>query len=333
VAPSAAVPVSVVPSAVSGVVQPAVPSDNLIDPAQAVNTRVLVAVYDPLVDATTGTHLCEYMHWNRAEDIVHGFMQDITTASAGLAAFTVVQQVDLDEFPVLTDGYSYDAKTYLDLENNVQPAHQPQMADYSAIMNGLNIVSRVDSQDIDEVWLFGFPYAGFYESCMGGAGAFWCNGPVIPGTASCSRRFVVMGLSYERGVGEMLHSFGHRCESILTQTYSKTAGDANLYARFSRYDKTSPGKAELGTVHYPPNALQDYDYDNSTLVPSNCYDWYNFPNFKDDVRQVNASEWGNGDMESLHSWWLKHMPKVAGQTNGIANNWWQYIMNPNLVPD
>ena len=36
-------------------------------------------------------------------------------------------------------------------------------------------------------------------------------------------------------------------------------------------------------------------------------------------------------MEILHSWWMKHLPKVAGRTSGVANNWWQYIMDPNLV--
>jgi len=32
-----------------------------------------------------------------------------------------------------------------------------------------------------------------------------------------------------------------------------------------------------------------------------------------------------------HFWWLSHFPKVAGRKNGIHNNWWQYIANPNYV--
>jgi len=58
------------------------------------------------------------------------------------------------------------------------------------------------------------------------------------------RRVVVMGFSSERGVGEMLHSFGHRVESILTQTFSKKQGAANLYAQFALYDKVAPGRAQ-----------------------------------------------------------------------------------------
>ena len=66
----------------------------------------------------------------------------------------------------------------------------------------------------------GFPYAGLYESVMGGAGALWCNAPPLANTGSCQRRFVIMGFSYEREVGEMLHSYNHRCESILAQVFN-----------------------------------------------------------------------------------------------------------------
>jgi hypothetical protein len=54
---------------------------------------------------------------------------------------------------------------------------------------------------------------------MGGRGAIWCNGPVIPGTQNVSRRFVVMGFNFERGVGEMLEDLGHRTESIMDYVF------------------------------------------------------------------------------------------------------------------
>jgi hypothetical protein len=271
------------------------------------------------------------MHWNNPDDLTNGFIQDILDASGGLARYQVVQRVELNEFPALADGFRYDPQTYLAVMNRTQPPHQPQMVDYQAILTGFNVLPRVASREIDEVWLSAFPQAGFYESVMGGAGAFWCNAPPLTGTAGCKRKFVVMGFSFERGPGEMLHSFGHRCESILTKTFERTQGEANHYARFSRYELVAPGKAALGSIHFPPNAEKDYDYNNPRKVLSSCYDWNNFPHFQNDVRQVNADEWGNGNLRTLHSWWLKHLPKVAGRTNGVANNWWQYIMDPNLI--
>ena len=66
--------------------------------------------------------------------------------------------------------------------------------------------------EVDEVWIFGFPHAGFHESTMGGPGAFWCNAAPLKNTEASKRRFVIMGYSYERYVGEMHESYGHRAE-------------------------------------------------------------------------------------------------------------------------
>jgi hypothetical protein len=290
-----------------------------------------LVIYNPIMDAASGRSLIQTMHWNDPDELSNAFIMDILETSRGLARFQVVQRIELNEFPALTDGYRYDPKTYLAVINRTLPAHQPQYANYQAILTGLNVLPRITSREIDEVWLMGFPQAGFYESTMCGLEAFWCNSKPQTWSASCNRRFVVMGFSSERGVGEMLHSFGHRTESILTRVFAKTQGKANLYAQFALYDKIAPGKAQVGSIHFPPNADKDYDYNNPRQVPSNCYDWDNFPAFKEDIRQVNADEWGNGDTRSLHKWWLRHLPKVAGRTSGVANNWWQYIMDPNLV--
>jgi hypothetical protein len=26
-----------------------------------------------------------------------------------------------------------------------------------------------------------------------------------------------------------------------------------------------------------------------------------------------------------HIWWFSHIPKIPGETDGISNNWWEYI--------
>jgi hypothetical protein len=310
--------------------QPAVPRDNTTEPAVMVTSRVLLVIYDPIVDAA-GTKLSQQMKWNRPDDLANAFIQDIQETSRGLARYQIVERTELNEFPALVDGFRYDPASYLAVIKKTQPAHKPETADYQAILTGLNVLPRIASREIDEVWLMAFPQAGFYESTMCGAGAFWCNSQPQAWSSGCKRLFVVMGFSFERGGGEMLHSFGHRAESILQKTFAKTSGPANLYQRFSLYDKEAPGQAAVGTIHFTPNSESDYDYNNPRQVASSCYDWYNFPAFKNDVRQVNADEWGNGDMHLLHKWWLNHLPKVAGRTSGVANNWWQYVMDPNYV--
>ena len=235
-------------------------------------------------------------------------------------------------FPAKVDGYIYNAQTYLNVIRGSSRPYMPEEADYYAIIQRFDILQRVANNEIDEVWVFNFPHAGFYESIMGGPGAFWCNAPPLINTEASQRRFVIMGFSYERGVGEMLENMGHRAESIMEKTFEKLTGDDNLWKRFIRYEKTHPGRAALGNVHFAPNSDRDYDWGNPSTVMSECDDWlYNFPDFKGVTRKVTAADWGNGDTREHHRWWLKHFPKTNGHRNGIYNNWWQYIMNPNHV--
>jgi len=308
------------------------PSDSTSEPAEITKSKVLLLVYDPVMDPVTGEKLSQKMKWYKTADLINGFMADMLDISHGMARYEIAERIDINEFPAKTDGFRYTPQTFMDVWNRASAPHMPQEVDYYAIIKKYNILNRVASNQIDEVWIFGFPHAGFYESIMCGPGAFWCNSQPLANTSAGKRRFVIMGFSYERGVGEMEESYGHRAESIMEKTFGKTTGDANLWQRFIRYDKVAPGKAACGNVHFAPNSQQDYDWNNSAIVKSECYDWLlNFPNFKGDVRNVGPNEWGNGDIRAHHKWWMNHFPHVAGRQNGIHNNWWQYIANPQQV--
>jgi len=324
-----------------------VPPDNTTEPVRIVTARVLLVIYNPVMDPVSGIKLSQFMQWQPPDSLANAYIHDILETSGGMVRYQIVHRVELNEFPAKTDGYHYDPQTYLDVLKGVRPPHKPEEADYQAILTGLKVLPLIAKREIDEVWLFAFPQAGFYESRMGGAGAFWCNSPPMAWTSSSSRRFIVMGFSYERGVGEMLESFGHRSESLVSKAFNcqdfvawaykqgrvpATVGPAlNLFQQFISFDQIAPSKAGVGTIHYAPNSDQDYDWNNLRDVPSNCHDWYNFPKFNNESRQVNAEEWGGGDIRAHHKWWLKHLPKVAGRTSGVANNWWQYMIDPNLI--
>jgi hypothetical protein len=240
--------------------------------------------------------------------------------------------VEVDGFPVKQDGFVYTPRSYLANWRARSGFHQPDAVDYHRLLNDFNVIPRVNSGLLDEVWLFGFPYAGYYESIMAGPDAYWCNAPPLPTSRAAgpapTRRFVIMGFNYERGVGEMLEDLGHRAESILSHYFNGTRGDANLWERFTRYDQLHPGRAECGNVHFAPNSLRDYDWGNRRRVPSRCDDWYNYPNFKGTVREVDCHAWGDGDIRLHHLWWLGHFPHLPGSTAGRLNNWWEYVIAP-----
>ena len=153
----------------------------------------------------------------------------------------------------------------------------------------------------------------------------------MPETEGTQRRFVVMGFNYERGVGEMMESFGHRAESIMAKVYEGRAAEENLWERFTRYDRQSPEASEVGNMHFAPNSQRDYDWGNRRSVASACDDWYDFPQLSGDRRALNSDEWGGGDIRLHHAWWFRHLPHAEGDTKGVSNNWWGYILDPDRV--
>jgi len=310
--------------------------------------RVLMITWNPVVDAARGTTLINAMHWNDPQQLAAAYIADVHECSEGLVDYQIVQHIEVDTFPVKQDGFCYTPHEYIAVVHQQRPAHTPDTADYDALLAQFDILARVARAEIDEVWLFGGPYFGFWESTMGGAHAFPCNSAPLINTHTCPRRFVVMGFSYERGVGEMLENLGHRAEAILARvfraesflywTYTPNrvpptvSGVAlNLFERFLCFDQIAPGKANVGTIHYAPNSPTDYAWGVMTPVLSCADDWLHFPNLPTppNYRLLDARAWGNGDARAHHKWWLAHLPKAAGVTNGIANNWWKYFIDVN----
>jgi hypothetical protein len=298
---------------------------------QPLQPSVLLIVFDPPIRSAGDRRLTQVLGWRDADELCRQFIADLRECSGGYLQYQIVQKIGVDTWPRKIDGFRYDGASFLRCWRSKTGFHNPDAVDYETILEEFDLLARVESDQIDEVWLFAFPYAGFYESLMVGPGAFWCNSPPMPRGDGISRRFVIMGFNYERGVGPMLEAFGHRVESHLQHTWRRHKGEDNLWERFIRYDKSAPGQANCGWMHYAPNSLTDYDWGNATPVRSNCDDWLNFPNFQGTWQTVDCRDWGSGDMRAHHKWWFKRLPKAPGETLGISNNWWSYGVDPNAV--
>jgi hypothetical protein len=332
---------------------PSIPKypDSIDEPVQISSPKVLLIILDPVMDASSGRKLSSEMGWTLPDGLVGRFIAEILQVSAGLVRYRITERIELNEFPHLADGFAYDAQTYRDVLRGAGGAHAPSGFDYISIFERFAVLRRIERREVDEVWLMGFPHAGLYESVMAGSGAFWCNAPSLTQTAACKRRFVSMGFSYERDLGEMLHSYNHRAEAILAKIFNsldflawcyrrnrdpatiRPDQSLNLFERFILFEQIAPGKAGVGSVHFPPNGIRDYDLGNPRSVASSSYDWLRFPNFQGDVRMISASEWGGGSERAYQRWWMQHLPKTAGRQDGIHNNWWQYVANLDNVPD
>src|SRR3990172_12296878 len=299
-------------------------------PISTFNCRVLSIIHNPIIRAEGGRKLHDVLGWNDADVLERQYIQDIHECSHGSAQFEIAERIEVDGFPVKQDGFRYTADSFLKCWRSRSGFHQRDAVDYHALLAEFDVVRKINISLIDEVWLFGFPYAGYYESIMTGPGAFWCNAPPLEGTQAAERRFVIMGFNYERGVGEMLEDLGHRAESILKRVFTD-AGQDDLFERFTRYDARKPGRAQVGTVHFAPHTLKDYNWGNPRKVLSRCDTWYDFPDLAGDPRLVDASEWGGGDIRLHHLWWFRHFPHQTGSSGRFLNDWWGYVLDSSLV--
>ncbi len=292
---------------------------------QAIHKKVAVIIYNPIIQSRDSRHLTEVFNWNNPEDLIQQYIDDVTSSSWGLVQYEVVEKTEVDEFPQHLDGFRYTDSTFI--ETWTHRTFYSVGGDYKKIIDDFNLVQKVESRKIDEVWLFGAPGFSWWESTMAGQEAYWCNSDPVPGVV-CNRRFIIMGFNYERGVDCMLEDLGHRAESIMTHIYgSWDVQHMHNWSKFTLYDKIAPGQSQCGNVHFVPNSERDYDWGNTRSVESYCDDWYTFPALAGKKKIVTAGEWGNGDMRLHHIWWFRHLPRAVGSTDGVLNNWWKYVMN------
>jgi hypothetical protein len=307
------------------------------EPVIPVTRKVLAITFAPLIPSLDNLPLYEAITgWNKPDELLRQLAIEMNTASSGYVTYDITENVVVPEFAPMEPGIRYTPELYLSACADHEPKIEDK-ADYPAILTQFNVLSKINSGAIDEVWMMGYPFAGFRESRMGGPDPFFCNGEILTGTESAGRRFVIMGFSYERGLGEMLESMAHRAESILDRVYGGKIGGANLYERFTRIDWDHPGQAEVGTVHHGPNATltpdkDDHQWTETRLVPSRHRTWYQFPDLSGSPEPTSCDDWQAPDMTyGHHMWWFKHFPHIAGQTYGVSNNWWKYVIDPNTV--
>ena len=128
--------------------------------------------------------------WNDPLGLTREYVGDLAEVSRGYLRYEVVDTLRLDEFPRKADGFRYDDATYLRCWRAGSGFHDPDGVDYEAILDRTDAIRRVEAGELDEVWVWGSPYTGLWESTMVGRGAYWCNSDPLDGL-SCRRPFIV----------------------------------------------------------------------------------------------------------------------------------------------
>jgi len=302
--------------------------------AATITRRVLVVIFEPH-EPVSGAPLWQAAGYEDPDALTAAATEWWAETSDGRLEYIVVETRRVDDFPVKADGFDYDYAGWQGVMADPETAHQPDQADYDAIIADADLCARANAGEVDELWLFGGPYFGFAESALAGPGAFPYNGPSFAENA-CARFLPIMGFNYERGLPELLHDFGHRAEATMTQVFGGWAEDrtSHDWDRFGLVAAQSPsfGYSGCGSVHYPPNAAADYDYARAAPEASYCDAFLSYPALPADLAAatvpVSCEMWGCTEDGYLR-YWFRHLPHAAGVTGGISNDWWAYFIDPN----
>jgi len=280
------------------------------------NIKVMIIDFDPILVNHGNQKLSEYENWNDPQALEASYSSTLNQLSNGYANFQIVDRVDANSFPDLNDGFIYTESSYLSCLANSQNCHDPWLVNYLKILSDNQVCEKVNSGEIDELWLWGGPWFGYYEAEMTGPDAFNTNSPPLLGS-SCTKNLHIMGFSYERGLSEMLEDFGHRFEGTMTHVFTNNTID--FWTNFTSH-------SACGTVHIPPNGTTDYDWSNTNQTESSCEDYANYPTLTTQTQTFGCERWGCTGL-GWKEFWLNHIPKVASTTSGTWDNWWKYVFD------
>ena len=298
--------------------------------------RVLVVIYNPVIESEGGRKLTEVMRWSDPDALTRKLIEDVRTASGGYINYQVAERIELDRCPPFVSGFRYDDAGILEAVRT-QKWIQGDRSSYRKIFEESGLGRKIREKKITEVWLWGSPGFHWDEYAMHIPGRDrrlpptdnpWFYRPYdVPDSG---RTVWVMGFSYERGEAEMLESYAHRAEGILSLAVAGGKWKKGLddpWNLFTRVDKDFPGASHVGGVHYAPNSASDYDWGNRRYVWTQALDWRNYPNLTGARAWMNCDDGWGPDGATHHKWWLGLLPKAPGRTRYGHNNWWIYVAN------
>ncbi len=309
-----------------------------VDAVAPERVNVMVISIDPVLKTRGGRKLHEVMRWSDPWQLTERMILDARQCSGGYVDYRVVEKIEYDGFTVFRDGFTYTEETFLRMWEKERESANRGMTSFRWLFEKFDLAAKIRALDVREIWLWGAPYMAWDELHWKTPGDKipyqtdnpWFYRPYdIP---DVGRTIWIMGWNYERGEGEMLESYCHRIESVLSLTVGKGVWDPprqpdNVWNRFSRVDKDFPGEAEVGTVHYAPNSARDYDWGNTNAVWTYADDWLTYPELPRKKKRLNAQTGGWEGITGHHLWWMTRLPRSPGVTDGFYNNWWQYIVN------
>lgn len=261
--------------------------------------------------------------------------------------FDIVKEKEVNDFPPRKTGEKHTEDTFYQCETNPQSLSYCEAdADWEGIIKTYNICEMVNNNEIDEVWLWAPPRAGFWESALIGPSDYYnetiigpngfsYNGPILSNN-SCNKYIPIMGFNYDRA-DQAMHNMGHRMEATMSHVYGRWQGNVENPNNWEQFGMTYfespsfPGSG-CGSIHFTPNAKNvddGYKYNNRFTYPSFCDSFYTYPNINRSItKQTSCEDWQCNE-QGYYQWWFKHIPFKDGiDAKGKLQNWWEYFLFP-----
>lgn len=305
-----------------------------------ISKKAYVLVYDPILKTKGDVRLSDYAKWKPYSTQVAEAITFFDQASEGTLKFLVAETREInDKWLVKEDGFTYTEEQYLDIIENGAEPHRPDIADYYQFLNdpALDICGKYNRGEIDELWLFGGPWFGFYESAMATKPeykGFYVNGPTFNQT-TCNG---LLPIGIPGG-----HTFGHRLESTISYVFGSWEMEKNDHRwnwyGFNRAQSPQANSYGCGSVHYAPNSRTNddaYVYWINDTVNSYCEAFGDNPTLSLEelmaqAKPTSCATWGC-NASGYEMWWWKNIPRHVGVgPDGKLNNWWKYTFEPNLL--
>ncbi len=240
--------------------------------------------------------------------------------------------------------------------------HPIFLPDYHLIFERFDIEHYVNDLNVKEIWVWIGQLAPSFPSFDPTIHkpekfrAIWESNMSSPTTGDVSNSnqsnndlpvFNATYIVYDRNLRRtdlFLHVYGHQLERMLGYANILQDGNSNLFWKkfVGQDDYGNFITRRCGWTHMPPNTLENYDYDNPTLVESDIEDWT--PERSGETMLVNVDTWANlnfsypidvtnynGKIEAQWElYWMQNMPgygNLIRQGDHFLTNWWLFTAN------
>lgn len=306
-----------------------------------IKSKVIVVIFNPTLHSKGNVKLIDYLKAHDPKQYSKILADVVNRASNGYVNYEIVDCIEVNKIPVKIDGFQYTPDSLLKAQD-ARSFRQPDRSDYRKIFEENNLIKRCKDENISEIWLWGAGGMGFDELAMYIPNRYarfaptenpWFYRPYeIP--PEIGHTVWVMGFNYQVGVGNMLHSYNHRMESIIALVFAHGVWDRQLAGKdpfntFTMLNMDFPDKpSQIGNTHVPPNGKFGYDYTPKGSVMTYADGWpTHYPDMKNcKPRMFDSNEYGN-TQEGYQEWFMFHFPSCPGYTKWGYNNWWVYIAN------